>query len=149
MAIAPNKYTVSGLSAELKRDRRTIGTIIEEGGVEPCAIGKTKSKIKYYRMADVVNAMMGDQNLDLTQERAKLTKKQAEKTELQIGEIKGQLIDIESVKESWAKQITACRAKLLSIPTKVTPLVIVAKDQNEVKAILKAQVHEALSELVN
>ncbi|MCK5219106.1 hypothetical protein KAR10_06275 [bacterium] len=89
----------------------------------------------------------GESRLDLQQERARLTKKQTEKTEIQIDQLKNELVPADIVAEGWAKLVGAMRAKLLAIPVKAAPLVLAAADQEEVRAVLKKQVHDSLSEL--
>ena len=71
------EWTLSGLSVELKRDRRTIAKSIDKGNVQPV---RADNKAKYYRMADVVAALFDVGDLNLEQERAKLTQEQTRKT---------------------------------------------------------------------
>jgi hypothetical protein len=125
------------------RDQATVRKIIREAALSPMKIGV----YKYYKVSDIVAAILGNDDLDLQQERAKLARKQCEKTELQIKEAEGRLVPAEEVAALWQRMVSSCRAKLLSIPTKAAPLVMAAESQNEVKEILKAQVHESLKEL--
>lgn len=138
------EWTVNKLSLELKRDRRTIGKAISSGGVKPI---RKKGRVKYYSLADVVNALFNTGELDLEQERAKLAKKQQEKINIQIEQMQGDLVPAGEVKKAWTMLVAAMRARLLSIPTKAAPLVIVADTQGEAKEILRKQVHDALNEL--
>ena len=47
------EWTVSKISLELRRDRRTIDKAINAGDVKPI---RTKGRAKYYRLADVVSS---------------------------------------------------------------------------------------------
>ncbi len=149
MALTAQDWSISALAVELKRDKRTIARIIDSGSIAPSKTTGKVRKIKYYKMSDIVAAMIDSDELDLQQERAKLAKKQTEKADLQINEMKGQLVDIELVKNSWAKQIIACRAKLLSLPTKMSSKVLAVDSLEEVQQIIKSHIHEALHELTD
>jgi phage terminase Nu1 subunit (DNA packaging protein) len=87
------------------------------------------------------------QELDLQQERAKLAEKQRRKLELQIAEMEGRLIPAEDVEQRWSKLAFACRAKLLSIPTRLAPEIVNCKNLAQAQAMLTDLVHEALTEL--
>ena len=93
--------------------------------------------------------MTDGEELDLQQERAKLAKKQTEKTSLQVDQLKGVLVDAEEVKETWSKYISSCRAKLLALPTKLAGEVITVKTLTEAQDVIKMHVNEALTELAN
>jgi len=138
------EWTVNSLSIELRRDRRTLTKIIAESGLKPVSEGK---RSKYYHLADVVGALFGSDDLDLQQERAKLAQKQTEKAELQIAEMRTTLIDAEEVKETWTKYVMSCRAKLLSLPTKMASEVLTVDTLQEAQDVIKLHVNEALKEL--
>ena len=59
-----------------------------------------------------------DGDLDLSQERAKLTKLQAEKAKLELEQQRGNLIPMELVVETWQGHIAKPKAKLLALPPK-------------------------------
>ena len=83
----------------------------------------------------------------LEAERIRLTKAQADKTELEVAELQGSLIRVESVLAHWQSKGSAARAKLLSLPSKLAAQV--ASPDKLIAAQDKAQalVHEALAEL--
>lgn len=78
MALTAQHWTISGISTELKIDRRTIGSLIDENNMAP---SKTTGKTKYYRMADIVAALTGGQKLDLQQEKAMESRERRRKLE--------------------------------------------------------------------
>ncbi len=110
--------------------------------------GKKGVPSKYDTVA-VINWVYqdNDDGLDLQQEKAKLAKMQTEKAAIQIAEMKGELVDAEEVKESWITMITACRAKLLALPTKIAGDVFGVNTQAEIQAIIKREIYQALTEL--
>lgn len=85
---------------------------------------------------------------DYYTEKARLTKAQADKEEIKVLEMRGQLLDANTVADSWAKQIMATRAKLLALPTKIAPL-IVDKTVETAQFLLQDYIEEALNELAN
>ena len=61
--------------------------------------------------------------------------------------MKGDLVPANEVSEAWTALVAAMRARLLSIPTKAAPMVVVIEDQNKAKDIIKKHVNDALAEL--
>jgi phage terminase Nu1 subunit (DNA packaging protein) len=57
-----------------------------------------------------------DDDLDLTEERARLAKEQADRIALENAERRGGLIPVDDVVELWAKRIAAARAQLRGVP---------------------------------
>lgn len=85
--------------------------------------------------------------LDYEAERARLTKAQADKTELEVSTLRSDLIPRELVIATWQALVAAARAKLLSMPTKMAHVVVAATELTEIEAEIKSQVYEALNEL--
>ncbi len=141
------KVTCNQLTGWTGKAYRTIKGRLNDAGLEPERSG---NKL-LYDSAEALEAIFttgtpdGD-NLDLQQERAKLAKKQAEKAELQIAQMKGQLVDVDEVSEAWTKYISNCRAKLLSMPAKISAEVVGA-DLAATQNIIKREVYAALTEL--
>ena len=91
------------------------------------------------------NRSKGD--LDYTQERAKLTRLQAEKVTLELEQQRGNLLPLEMVIEGWQGQIANARAKLLALPPKVASQVLGMESYLEVEQAITELIHEALDEL--
>ena len=83
---------------------------------------------------------------DLQYEKTRLTKAQADKTELEAQLVKRELLRAENVAQVWQSQIIAFRSRILSLPTKLSPDILQAQDLTEAKAILENALHEALKE---
>ncbi len=71
-----------------------------------------------------------------------------ERLQLQIDEQQGTLISVEDVHDEWARFASACRAKLLALPTKMT-MSIAAGSPEEIHGLLKTEVYAALNELAD
>ena len=84
---------------------------------------------------------------DYEQERARLTKAQADRTELEARELMGEMVRVEVISAEWARMLGAMRQRLLSIPTKSAPRARGAASDVEAAAILELQIIEALEEL--
>ena len=89
----------------------------------------------------------GKPELDLVQEKARESIKRQKKLELEIEEKQRRLIPKEEVEKHWGEMISAARAKLLSLPTKISPGLLNRDSLPEVQAILKKHIYEALNEL--
>ncbi len=84
---------------------------------------------------------------DISTERARLLKGQADMIEMELEERTGQLIDIEKVENDWMTMVNACRSKLLGIPTKSAYQIAHLNDTHEIEKYLKRIIYEALDEL--
>lgn len=104
--------------------------------------------IKHVR--DIASGRSGNMkaNLDLTEERARLAKEQADSQEMKNSVQRGSLVQIDDVVDIVEEQFIALRAKLLGMPTKIAPLVFASSDLREAKSIFEEGVLEALDELV-
>jgi phage terminase Nu1 subunit (DNA packaging protein) len=80
-------------------------------------------------------------------QKTRLTQAQADKVELENREREGELVEADEVRRTWLEMITAARAKLLSVPTKVAPQAIVMSNAGEAEQLIKTFICEALEEL--
>lgn len=74
---------------------------------------------------------------------------EAEIAELQLEKIKGTLCLTEDVVKAWQSVLHACRAKLLAVPSKISPVLAAEDDPAIVRDRLEDQIREALAELAN
>ncbi len=84
---------------------------------------------------------------DTHHERARLIKAQADKTELEVATMRNQLVAIESVETDWLQHISACRMRLLALPTKTAFQIAVMQEPAAIERFLKHSIYEALTEL--
>ena len=106
-----------------------------------------------YESKDALQAVYGQyknkEARTLEGERTRLASAQAEKTELEVEVIKGNLIPADTVEETVNSMVSAFRARMLSLPTKAAPLVLPLADLTEAESIIRDLVYEALTELSN
>ncbi|NBO20220.1 MAG: hypothetical protein EBV03_13575, partial [Proteobacteria bacterium] len=79
-------------------------------------------------------------------ERARLLKAQADKTELEVKMLSGNLISVEEARHAWAGMVMTYRAKILSIPTRGAQIVAGLTEFHEVENALKGLANEILNE---
>lgn len=87
------------------------------------------------------------QSYNYDAERARLTKAQADKTELEAAELAGHLVRVDDIEQEWGRMLGAFRARSLSMATKAAPRARVAINDEEALAVIEAEVIEALQEL--
>lgn len=144
----PDQFVpLATISTFLDLTERRVNQLVKEGVLPRADRGKypflgcMKGYIKYLR------AMANDGSLSLTDERTRLTRAQAEGEEMKVKALKGDLIHRDTAEKLWEDVIVACRARLLSMPSKVAPIVIHCKTIPEVRDKIESLVHEALNEL--
>lgn len=149
-------WSVSALAVELGLDRRTIAARLAE--VAPAARAGRGPR---YRLADVIPAIYGAppgtpdapagpgprlDRLNLTTESARLKRAQADKTELEVSVLRGELIPSETVSLVWSQFVSAARARVLAIPSTAAPRVV-GLTVREAEIELREMVRAALAEL--
>ena len=70
----------------------------------------------------------------------------ARKRELEVAQLEGKLVSVETTRATWATIVAAARARLLAIPSRVGPRVA-GLDAAEASELLRREIHEALREL--
>ena len=72
---------------------------------------------------------------------------QADKAEMEVMELAGDLVRVDDVLEDWESILMDCKGKLLSIPSKLATLVADIDDPAEAQELIEDQLREALGEL--
>lgn len=99
------------------------------------------------RMRDTAAGRRGKGDLDLTAERARKAKEEADRLELENAVRRGELLERSAVDEAAIGAFSRVRAKLLAIPGKVAPVCATITDPNEVYERVEQEIHYALTEL--
>ena len=108
-------------------------------------------RIKSMSLAEVARwkIFQSGESSELENERTRLTKWQADKTELEVAVLRGELIPSEIVQRVWGGMVVSFRSRVMSIPTKSAHSVLGAVNVAEAEAVLKKLVNEALEELAD
>lgn len=86
---------------------------------------------------------------DLTAERARLSSAQANKVEIEVEVLRGNLFKGDDIRRDLGELFTAFRARLLAIPTRAAQQVAAPDKFVEVADLFTLLIEEALSELAN
>ena len=71
----------------------------------------------------------------------------ADKAEIEVGKLKGKLVEADEIAKEWNSMILAFRSKLLNIPTSYAKILSEMENPHEVQEALKSAIYEALDEL--
>ena len=85
--------------------------------------------------------------VDLQNERARLTKIQADRAAIELQLARGEVVGTDEVSKVWADLVLACRSKLLALPTSLGPGLLAERDLAGVSALLRDAIEDALTEL--
>lgn len=128
------------------RDLARDGTIPkgEHGKYElgPCVQGY----VRYLQQRAQGRAIEG---IDTKESRARLLEAQANKTELEVRELSGELLSTAAAQKAWGVVLAAFRSRLLILPTKLAPSLLNQTDAVKIEETIRTQVYEALHELAN
>jgi hypothetical protein len=91
-------------------------------------------------------AKQGDR-IDLEEAKRRKLVAEAELAELEAAVKRDELVPIDVVADAVGAEYAAVRAKLLSIPTKLAPILAITSDVEEVRSLLIEKLREALEEL--
>lgn len=84
---------------------------------------------------------------DYHQEKSRLVKLQADKAQLELDEMAGQLVRVDAVRDAWEGILAGMKGRLLGLPSKAAPIVAPLDAPGEIMSILDDLVSEALNEL--
>ncbi len=104
--------------------------------IVPCVVGYIKH----------VKGMLNGEAGDLASEKTRLTRAQADKTEIETARLKGDLVSLDDAERAWSALVGAFRAKMLTLAPRAAPAVL-NKTEREAERILTDMVYEALAEL--
>lgn len=97
----------------------------------------------------VRNEFGSAEKINYNDERARLTKAQADEKELQVDQLRGDLIPSDQVIDMLETVIANARAKLLTLPIKLAQAALAATELKEIEREAEALIYEALAELSN
>lgn len=143
-------YPIAIVAKVLNLSERRVQQLVSEGVLPKPVKGKydliacVQAYIKYLQERAFGN---GAAPQDTHFERARLLRAQADKTELEVDTLRGNLIPIEQVESDWLTMVTSCRARLLAIPSKTALHIVALQEPEEIERFLKRSMYEALTEL--
>lgn len=84
---------------------------------------------------------------ELTAERARLVRAQADVEELKLAELRGELIRMQVVRAGLAVVFATTRDRLMQLPARLAQTLASEADQGKVHTLLTDEIHHALSQL--
>ena len=145
-------HKVSVIARFLNLTERRVQQLVREGIIPKPEKGKydlVKCVQAYVRYLQERAYGSGDLPQEIHLERARLIKAQADKTEFEVATLQGQLVPLEAVERDWMQHVTACRLKMLAIPTKSAFQIAGLNEPPQIEKFLKHAIGEALSELAS
>ena len=142
------------LAEHLDLSTKRISELIRDG-ILPSKMGRSPINIDVCRIAYISYLRkLGGYNKksgggDIAEEKTRLTKAQADKAELEVSELEGQLIPAQLVQDTWTDMVANVRSKLLGLPSRIAHQVIALETYPEAEQLIKENVHDALSELAD
>lgn len=127
---------------------RRYRQLAKQGSVPPVKDGKivfilaVKSLIGYYR-----NLAQGQGTLSLTDARTREANADARLKELELKKALGEVVEAATAMKLWGRIVSNIRAKLLSLPSKISPMLLGLLSIAEIKEKLDQEVYETLTEL--
>lgn len=120
--MADKDLTPADMASLLGVTTRTLRDLAERGLVEKRGRGRyALSSVTIYieHLRGVASGRGDEQHVfDLTRERARLAKEQADAQELKNAAFRGDLVQVEEVKREWADVLRTVRAKILAVPSR-------------------------------
>jgi phage terminase Nu1 subunit (DNA packaging protein) len=110
---------------------------------------ETSDVIAWINRRNIDNLVGNDDLIDLEEGKRRKMAAEAALAETELAQVQGRLVEADEIERAWGELVANCRAKLLSIPSKVSPEVFAAESLVEVKATLKSAILEALNELAD
>jgi len=133
---------------------RRIRQLEVEGVINKVARGKyslqesIKSYITFIKATvDLKENKEEELKINYDEEHALLERAKREKAELEVAQMQGKLHNATDVEREMNKMLSAFRAKVLAIPSKMAPQLIAQTEISIIESILETEVYNALNEL--
>lgn len=142
------------IAQHLDMSDRNVRDLIKRGVLPgsrgPGGLDVDECRVAYIRyMRGIASGQVSSsEDLDAAHERARKDKAQADKTELEVARLKRQMVVWAAVEKAWGNMLTRLRSKLLTLPSKVAPLVQASDGEYAtITEIVRKAVSDALREL--
>lgn len=150
-----NSDTIVGsqvLAEIFQVDPRRIRQMVQEGKIPRFKNGSYKlieSLQRYHAYLEKREEEKGINSVkkESESEKLKLDKIKRQKAELEFNLMKNEVHKAEDVKMVYTGMVLAFRSKMLSIPTKLSPRLVGAKDVVDIQNMLAEEINRALQEL--
>ena len=150
-----NSDTIVGaqvLAEIFQVDPRRVRQMVQEGKIPRYKNGSYKLIETLQKYHAYLEKREEEKNINLVKkesenERLKLDKIKRQKAELEFNLLKNELHKAEDVRMLYTGMVLAFRSKMLSIPTKISPRLVGAKNVIDIQDMLGEEINRALQEL--
>lgn len=145
--MVPESYNLSWHAANFEVDRRALAIMLKT--VEPASEKKTgKGVSRYWFVCDVAKAIYcgGEDAPDYMVEKARLTKAQAERAELEVAHKRGDLIELSVIESQYIGEMLNLKQRVFSLPSQIAPYLVDKTDAGEVEATITDALHEQFAD---
>ena len=147
MTEIPATCPSAALAKLIGRTERTIRSKKADGSLPVAEDGRIDLRAIVLLGIEAAAQKRGGEALDLTVERARLAKEQADAQEMRNAVMRAELVPASQVVRAVSAIIGACRARLLGIPARAAPQIVGIESRSEARDVLAAMVREACAEL--
>lgn len=105
-------------------------------------LGKVRRMVSHKETENADGSASG-----IRSERKRLLKVQADREELELGQIQGRLVMVEDWEKATSDIVAAAKARLLAVPARVAPRVLGETSRVLVQGIIEKEIKEALQAL--
>ena len=88
----------------------------------------------------------GDAGAELTMERVRLTKAQADRAELEFAKARGDVAPLDQIELAWSRMFAAIRANIMNVPARTVLQLLGETNETKFKATLRAELTLALEQ---
>lgn len=134
-----NVWSIGALARELGRDRRTVSTALRDVPAD----GELPGGHKGWTLRTAL-AALNDRHESQTE---RLRRAQAEKVELEVAQIRGELVSKSEAQDAIIFAFTRVRARFLALPTRMAAQMAAAPDPRVAESALRRAVNDVLDDL--
>ena len=120
------------------------GVLLKEGRGKYPLIPNVQNYIKYWQ--DRAAGSDADES-DFATENLRLKKLTADKMDLEVKQMRGDLVSAEDVRDLLSQLMSNCRSKLLTLPGRAAQSAIDARDVKTIEKDIRDMVYESLEEI--
>lgn len=152
---ARTEATQADVAAHLFVDRVRVTQLVSNGVLVKTPGGRLdmdesrRRYVDHLREVAAGRAPGDDDELNLTEERARKAKEEADKLEMENATTRRELLKREDVDAAVVGTLARVRSRLINLPSKIAPLVAMINQPAEAEAIARKAVNEALRELAD
>ena len=125
------QLAAQGILPKVKRGRYDLAE---------CVKGYLKHKLQVVEASDAATK-------GLMFQRSRLAKSKADQAEAEQQRESGEWVNVADVERTWLALAATFRTRCLAIPTKAATRWAASRTANEAEALMRAEIHQALSEL--